>query len=102
MRTTVDSLRPEVKNVNLAGSAADVGTLMQKLGPFAQAMGAHQRGERDAVQKILTDVQWAVLPDSVKNPQMNLLGNGRGGQGGPGGAGGGAGGGGRGGRGGGL
>ena len=101
VRKSVDSIRPEVEKVNLAGSAADVGALMQKLGPFTAAMGTHQRSERDGVQKILNDVQWALLPDTVKNPQMNLLGNGRGGgPGGAGGAGGGAGGG-RGGRGGG-
>ena len=101
VRVSVDSIRPEVEKVNLAGSAADLGGLMQKLGPFTQAMGTHQRQERDAVQKILTDVQWALLPDTIKNPNLNLLGNGRGGPG-AGGAGGAGAGGGRGGRGGGL
>ncbi len=101
VRKAVDSIRPEVEKVNLAGSAADVGSLMQKIGPFQMTVGTLSRAERDGVQKILNDVQWALLPDSVKNPQLNLFGNGRGGFGGPGGAGGGAGGG-RGGRGGGL
>ena len=83
VRISVDSIRPEVEKVNLAGSAADLGGLMQKLGPFTFALGAHQRAERDGVQKILTDVQWALLPDSVKNPNMSLFGTGgRGGRGG--------------------
>jgi len=82
LRTSIDSIRPDVEKVNLAGSAADLGPLMQKLGPFTFGLLAIQRAERDAVQKILTDVQWALLPETVKNPQMNLLGNGRGGPGG--------------------
>ncbi len=103
VRAAIDSIRPEVEKVRLAGSAADPNALLSKIGPFTASVGVTQRAERDAVQKILTDVQWALVPDSVKNPNMNLLGTGRGGgPGGPGGAGGAGGaGGGRGGRGGG-
>ena len=28
----------------------------------------------DAVRKILTDVQWSLLPDYVQNPSANLTG----------------------------
>jgi len=99
VRGTIDSIRPDVEKINLAGSAADVNGLFAKIGPFTASLAASQRAERDAVQKILTDVQWALLPDSAKNAQVNFFGGGRGGPGGggPGGAGGG-----RGGRGGGL
>ena len=74
----VDSIRPEVEKINLAGSAADIQPLMQKIGPFTRALFQEQIKVRDATQKILTDVQWAVLPDSVRNP-TNLFGGGRGG-----------------------
>ncbi|MES1259365.1 MAG: hypothetical protein ABUL71_02130, partial [Gemmatimonadota bacterium] len=102
VRATIDSIRPEVEMVNIAGSAADVNGLMQKIGPFTASLGNEQRAEREAVQKILTDVQWALFPDSAKNPAANFFGGGRGGPGGGAGGPGGGGGGGRGGRGGGL
>jgi carboxypeptidase family protein len=101
VRGSVDSIRPEVEKINLAGSAADVNGLFTKIGPFTASLAASQRGEREAVQKILTDVQWALLPDSVKNAQANFFGGGRGAGGPGGGFGGGGFGGGRGGRGGG-
>ena len=103
MAATLDSMRPTVAAINMAGSAADMGQIMQKIGPFTQSLGQQQREVRDGVQKILTDVQWALFPDSAKNPNNNFLGGGRGGPGGAGGPGGfgGGGGGGRGGRGGG-
>jgi hypothetical protein len=102
-KTTLDSIRPMVATVNMAGSAADLGPLMQRIGPFQGSLAAQQREVRDAVQKILTDVQWALIPDTAKNPPANFFGGGRGGPGGaPGGAGGGGRGGGGGGRGGGL
>ena len=91
VRATIDSIRPDVEKVNLAGSAADPNALFAKIGPFTAAIIGQQRAERDAAQKILTDVQWVLLPDAVKNPQLNMFGNG--GRGGPGGAGGGRGGG---------
>ncbi|MGH7524374.1 MAG: hypothetical protein ACREK8_08715 [Gemmatimonadales bacterium] len=85
----VDSIRPEVQKINLAGSAADIQPLMQKIGPFTRSLFQEQIRVRDGTQKILTDVQWAVLPDNVRNPTNNLFGGGRGGPGGggPGGAG---------------
>lgn len=90
LKSAVDSIRPEVEKVNKAGSAADIQPLMQKIGPFTGKLIAQQNRVRDAVQKILTDVQWAILPDSVKSPSNNLFGTGgRGGPGGPGGPGGG-------------
>jgi hypothetical protein len=92
----VDSIRPEVQKINLAGSAADIQPLMQKLGPFTRSLFQEQIKVRDAVHAVLTDVQWAVLPDSVKNPTNNLFGGGRGGPGGGNGPGGGGRGGGRG------
>src|ERR1019366_4515915 len=74
--------------VNLAGSAGDINSLMSKIGPFTASLSTQQRDVHDAVQKILTDVQWALLPDSVKNPTGNFFGGGRGGPGGAGGPGG--------------
>jgi hypothetical protein len=85
LKVLVDSIRPEVQKINLAGSAADIQPLMQKIGPFTRALFQEQIKVRDATQKILTDVQWAVLPESVRNPTNNLFGRGRGG--GPGGGG---------------
>ena len=60
---------------------------MQKIGPFTRSLFQEQIKVRDATQKILTDVQWAVLPDSVRNPTNNLFGGGRGGAPGAGGRG---------------
>ena len=82
LKMTLDSIRPMVATVNMAGSAADIGPLLQQLGPLAASLGKQQRELRDAVQKILTDVQWALLPDSAKNPSANFIGGGRGGPGG--------------------
>ncbi len=104
LKVTIDSIRPTVATVNLAGSAGDANGLMAKIIPFTTSLTNQQRAVHDAVQKILTDVQWALLPDSAKNPPNQFFPTGRGGgpagPGGAGGAGGGAGGG-RGGRGGG-
>lgn len=85
VRQFADSIRPDVQNVNLAGSAADIGPLLRKIGPFQVSIVREQNSLRDKVHAILTDVQWAVLPDSVKNaPPLNLFGRGgRGGRGGP-------------------
>jgi hypothetical protein len=79
LQIMVDSIRPEVQKVNLAGSAADIQPLMQKLGPFTRSLFQEQIKVRDATHAVLTDVQWAVLPDSIKNPTNNLFGGGRGG-----------------------
>jgi len=74
LKAMIDSIRPMVATVNMQGSAADIGPLMQRLGPFQGALSTQQRTVRDAVQKILTDVQWALLPDAVKNPPNNFFG----------------------------
>ena len=92
LKVLADSIRPEVQKINLAGSAADIQPLMQKIGPFTRSLFQEQIRVRDAVHALLTDVQWAVLPDSVKNPTNNLFGGGRGGPGGAGPGGGGRGG----------
>jgi hypothetical protein len=92
LQLQVDSIRPEVEKIAKIGSAADLQPLQQKLGPFQFALFQQQIKTRDQAHAILTDVQWALLPDSVTNVQNNLFG-GRGGPGGgPGGAGGGRGG----------
>ncbi|HEY3933420.1 MAG TPA: TonB-dependent receptor [Gemmatimonadales bacterium] len=97
LQAEVDSIRPEVQKIAKIGSAADLQPLQQKLGPFTFALFQQQLKTRDQVHALLTDVQWALLPDSVTNVQNNLFG----GRGGPGGGGPGGAGGGRGGRGGG-
>lgn len=78
LKIMVDSIRPEVEKINLAGSAADIQPLMRKIGPFTRSLFQEQIKVRDAVHALLTDVQWAVLPDSVKNPTNILFGGGRG------------------------
>ncbi len=93
MAPMLDSLTKEVDKVNKAGSAANIQPLFMMLGPLNQSTTRL----RDAVKAILTDVQWTLLPEAVRNG-TNFFNTGTGGRG-AGGAGGG--GGGRGGRGGG-
>ncbi len=84
LKFTVDSIRPTVEKINLSGSAADIVPLIQKIGPFQASLFQQQNKVRDQVHALLTDVQWALLPDSVKTPGALNLFN-RGGRGGPGG-----------------
>jgi hypothetical protein len=85
LKFTVDSIRPTVEKINLSGSAADIMPLIQKIGPFQASLFQQQNKVRDQVHALLTDVQWTLLPDSVKSPaSLNLFNRGRGGAGGQG------------------
>lgn len=78
MAPHLDSLTAEVERVQVAGSAADVGPLLQRLRPFIAQVQREQLAVRDAVRAVLDDVQWARLPEDVRNPSPNLLGGGPG------------------------
>jgi hypothetical protein len=71
------------KAIDSAGTNPDFQKLMGKVQPITAAMQREQTSGREAVRTILTDVQWALLPESVRNPSFNLFG-GRGRGGGPG------------------
>jgi hypothetical protein len=89
MKPHIDSLTAEVDNVQKAKTSADVVPLLTRIRIFNTVAVREQRSVAARVRQILTDVQWALLPDDVRNPSNNLMG-------GPGqGAGGGRGGGGR-------
>jgi len=92
-RPQIDTLIAEAEKVQKDKSSADAGPLLTRIRMLSQ----HQAVLRARVRAILNDVQWALLPEFVRNPQA--AGAGLGGRGG--GFGGGRGGGGRGGRGGG-
>ncbi len=80
------------------GTNIDYMKLAQQTGPIQQELQTEVTDGRDQVRQVLTDVQWSLLPDSLRNPPrggFNLLRPG--GRGGPGGAGAGGGRGGRGG-----
>ena len=63
MTPLLDSLTKEVDKVNKAGSAANIQPLIMLLGP----LNRETTNMRDAVRKILTDVQWSLLPEAVRN-----------------------------------
>ncbi len=80
----LDSLTKEVDKVNKAGTSANIQPLIMLLGPLNQET-VRMRG---AVRAILTDVQWSLLPEAVRNGTNffnvggGLGGGGRGGGGG--------------------
>ncbi|HEX3927864.1 MAG TPA: TonB-dependent receptor [Gemmatimonadales bacterium] len=77
------------------GTNIDFVRLGQETRPITDSLRAEQTQTRVAVQRILSDVQWSLLPEAVRNPPgggINIFGGGRGGPGGAGGAGGGGGG----------
>ncbi len=80
------SLEAEVAK---AGANPDMQALFPKLQPLLELLRRESTEGVAAVRLILTDVQWALLPEAVRNPQNNLFGGGRGagGAGGPGGQG---------------
>jgi uncharacterized membrane protein len=86
--------------VQKAKTSADVVPLLTQIRTFSQIAVREQTRVHDRVRQILTDVQWALLPDYVRTPSNNLTGGAAGGRGGFGGGRGGRGGGGGGGRGG--
>jgi hypothetical protein len=88
MRPFVDSLRVEVEK---AGTNPDLTRIFPLLQPITNLLRTNQEGGLEQVRAILTDAQWAVLPDSVKTPSQSnpFFGGGGAGQGrGAGGAGG--------------
>jgi hypothetical protein len=90
MKPHIDSLTGEVDLVQKAKTSADVVPLLTRIRTFNLTAVREQRALDNLVRGILTDVQWALLPDYVRNPSNNLLGGGpAGGAGGRGGGGGG-------------
>lgn len=87
MKPHIDSLISEVDNVQKAKTSADVVPLLTRIRTFNATAAREQRSVDARVRKILTDVQWALLPEFVRNPLNNLVGGG-GGAGGRGGGGG--------------
>jgi len=95
MKPHIDSLTSEVDVVQKAKTSADVVPLLTRIRAFNLTAVREQRALDNLVRGILTDVQWALLPDYVRNPSNNLMGGGpAGGRGGAGGRRGGGGGGG--------
>jgi hypothetical protein len=70
-----------------AGANPDFAALMPKLRPIMDAITKEQTTDRAKAKAILTDVQWALLPEAVRNPQ-GVFGGQRGPGGQPGGGGG--------------
>ncbi|MEP6591295.1 MAG: TonB-dependent receptor [Gemmatimonadota bacterium] len=68
-----------------AGDNPDFAAMMPKLRPIMDAITKEQTTDRASAKAILTDVQWALLPETVRNPQQNLFGGQRQGGGGGGG-----------------
>lgn len=84
----LDSLTAEVEKVQLAGSSADVGPLLLRVRPIMAMAQREQATLRAAVRAILTEAQWALLPEEIRSPAPGA-GFGPGGGRRPGGAGGG-------------
>lgn len=70
LRPLVDSVRREMEQ---QGTNPDLQRLFPMLQPILAEVRRNQTTELQAVKAILTDAQWALLPDSVKTP--NLQGN---------------------------
>lgn len=86
MKPHIDSLTAEVDKVQQAKTSADVVPLLTRIRGFNATAVRQQRTVDARVRQILTDVQWALLPDDVRNPSNNLTGStggigGRGGRG---------------------
>jgi hypothetical protein len=75
------------KEIAKAGANPDMQALFPKLQPLLTLIRAENSEGVAAVRGILTDVQWALLPETVRNPQNNLIGGQRGAGQGPGGQG---------------
>ena len=78
MKPHIDSLVGEVDNVQKARTSADVVPLLTRIRTFNATAAREQRSVDERVHKILTDVQWALLPEFVRNPLNNLVGGGGG------------------------
>lgn len=87
MQPHIDSLTSEVDRVRQAKTSADVVPLLTRIRAFTVTAVREQRAVDSLVRTALTEVQWALLPDYVRNPTNNLFGMG-GGPAGRGGAGG--------------
>jgi hypothetical protein len=85
----LDSLRVEVER---GGTNPDMARLFTRLGELQRVTMLDRDSTTAAVRRILTDAQWALLPEAIRNPPRNPFMGGRPGAGGPGGAGPGAGG----------
>ncbi|MEO5799761.1 MAG: TonB-dependent receptor [Gemmatimonadales bacterium] len=68
-----------------AGANPDFAAMMPKLRPIMESVQKEQTTDRAKAKAILTDVQWALLPENVRNPQAGLFGGQRGQGGQPGG-----------------
>ena len=74
MKPHIDTLVIEDDKVLEAKTAADLTAFTATVRAFNTVAVRQQLALRDAVHKILTDVQWTLLPDYVKNPSPNLTG----------------------------
>lgn len=61
-----------------AGANPDFAALMPKLRPVLEVIQKEQTTDRAKAKAILTDVQWALLPENVRNPQAGVFGGQRG------------------------
>lgn len=75
-------LGPMEEEIKKAGANPDFAAMMPKLRPILDAMRKDQTDGLAAVKAILTDVQWALLPETVRNPQGMFGGQRPGGPGG--------------------
>ncbi len=77
----LDSLRVEVER---GGANPDMQKVFTRFAELQRATLVDRDSTLAAVRRILTDAQWALLPESVRNPVQNPFMGGRPGAGGPG------------------
>jgi uncharacterized membrane protein YgcG len=85
----VDTMRTVIE---AGGTNPDIAKIFEVMGPIITVLREFQTTGLEAVRAILTDAQWALLPETTRNPDLRsnpFFGGGRGGQpgagGGPGG-----------------
>ncbi|HEY3933419.1 MAG TPA: carboxypeptidase-like regulatory domain-containing protein [Gemmatimonadales bacterium] len=79
MKPQIDSLTDAVDVVQKAKTSADVVPLLTRIQNFTRLAVREQSSVHDRVRQILNDIQWALLPDYVRNPSNNLMGGAQGG-----------------------
>lgn len=74
-RPLLDSLRAEIEK---AGTNPDMQRLFPMIGELQRASLQDRDSTTAAVRRILTDAQWALLPETLRNPPQNPFMGGRG------------------------
>ncbi len=72
MKPFIDTLVIEDDKVIKAKTSAELGPLTTAIRTFNGVAVREQASVHDRVKQILSDVQWALLPDYVQNPLTNL------------------------------